>query len=100
MKNKKTTTRRRGRTPIAPGRATASSIRERRRSTEAHLRMSLEDWRAYKRAQWKAVMHALEAFNYGSAYTPAGNDQYELHKAAQRISDAMEADWLPLSAKP
>lgn len=62
--------------------------------TENHLGMSIEDWRLKKRQQWHVVMNALNLFTYGSAYTPTGNDLYELQKSADRIKEAMEEDWV------
>ena len=70
-------------------------IRDRKRLlTEAHLQMSIADWRLKKRQQWQAVMNALDLFGYGSAYTPTGNDFYELQKSADRIATAMKRDWV------
>lgn len=65
-----------------------------KRRTENHLGMTIEDWRLKKRQQWRAVMHALDAFNWGCAYTPAGNDLCELQKSADRIKEAMADDWV------
>lgn len=62
--------------------------------TEAHLRMPIAEWRLKKRQQWRAVMHAIDLFAYGSAYTPTGNDFYELQKSADRIKEAMADDWV------
>lgn len=67
---------------------------DKKRSTENHLRMSIEDWRLKKRQEWWAVVHALELFSYGSAYTPTGNDLYEMEKAANRIKESMADDWV------
>jgi hypothetical protein len=74
--------------------ADLQKISEKRTRTERHLRMSIEDWRAKKRQEWRTVMSALDLFAYGSAYTPAGNDLYELQKAADRIREAMVEDWV------
>lgn len=65
-----------------------------KRLTENHLGMTIEDWRLKKRQQWRAVMNALSLFNFGSAYTPTGNDLYELQKSADRINEAMAEDWV------
>lgn len=67
---------------------------ERRMFTERHLRMTIEDWRLKKRQEWRAVMSALELFTFGSAYTPTGNDLYELQRSADRIARAMKDDWV------
>lgn len=65
-----------------------------RLSTEAHLQMSVEDWRTRKRQQWRVILNAVDLFTYGSAYTPVGADLYEMTKAMNRISVEMEDDWV------
>ena len=62
--------------------------------TEAHLGMPFDEWRLKKRQQWKAVINALDLFTYGCAYTPAGNDLFEMQKAADRINEIMAVDWV------
>ena len=60
-----------------------------------HLSSTPEEWRALKRTEWRAVMHALDRYGYGSAYVPGGSELYFLQKAARRISEAIEAaDWI------
>ena len=76
--------------------AEVSKIAAKRLRIELHLGMTLEDWRSKKRGEWKSVMHALDRFGFGCAYTPASNDLHELQRSAQRIADAMDSDWLPL----
>lgn len=73
---------------------TRMQIVSKRLSTERHLRMSIEDWRAKKRQEWRQVLNALDLFTYGCAYTPAGNDLYEMQKAADRVKESMEEDWV------
>lgn len=72
----------------------ADIVNARRLGTERHLRMTIEDWRLKKRQEWRAVKHAVSLFDFGSAYTPAGNDLYEIQKAVKRISESMDADWI------
>jgi hypothetical protein len=72
----------------------AAVAKRKRLQTEAHLGMPIAEWRLKKRQQWRAVMNAMSLFTYGCAYTPAGNDLYEMQKAADRINDAMQADWV------
>ena len=71
-----------------------AEIAGRRASTVKHLRMSIEDWRQKKRQEWGSVVRAVELFNFGCAYTPAGNDLYEIQKAMGRISEAMDEEWV------
>lgn len=61
---------------------------------EKHLGMPMADWRTKKRQEWRAVMNALRLFEFGAAYTPAGNDWYVLQKAADRVKESMEDDWI------
>ncbi len=74
--------------------ALARIAKRKRLSTEAHLRMPIAEWRAKKRTEWKHLMAALSLFTYGSAYTPAGNDLFEIQKAADRISESMKDEWV------
>lgn len=66
----------------------------RRQSTERHLEMPWPEWQVKKRQQWRAVMSALKAFEYGAAYTPGGNDLYQMRILADRVEDALRADWV------
>lgn len=67
-----------------------------KRKFPAHLSMDTpEEWRALKRTQWREVTQALERFNYGSAYTPAHSPQWEIHRLATQVTEAIEADgWI------
>lgn len=76
------------------GNADAAKRNERRRVVEAHLGMPWAEWQTKKRQEWRAVMSALCQFEWGSAYTPAGGDLYAIHRAANRIKDAMAKDWV------
>lgn len=69
-------------------------IARKRLQTEAHLGMPIAEWRLKKRQQWRTVMNAINLFAYGSAYTPTGNDFYELQKSADRIKESMSDDWV------
>lgn len=60
----------------------------------AHLGCSEDVWRQKKRQQWNDVVRAVNAFEYGSAYTPAGNDLFELQRRLRSIADALEGDWV------
>ena len=55
-------------------RALQRRVDDKRLRTEAHLGMSIAEWRLKKRQEWAAVMRALDRFEYGSAYTPVGGD--------------------------
>jgi hypothetical protein len=74
--------------------ARQSVIASKRLLTETHLRMPIAEWRLKKRQEWRVVMNALALFTYGCGYTPAGNDLYELQRAADRINAALDADWV------
>ena len=69
-------------------------IAHKRVLTERHLGMPIADWRLKKRQEWRVVMNALSVFDYGCAYTPAGNDLYELQRSANRIAEALDSDWV------
>jgi len=72
----------------------AREIAEKRLRTERHLGMTIADWRLKKRQEWKAVMSALDRYGFGAAYTPGGNDFYELQRSAARVADALQDDWV------
>ena len=72
----------------------AKAMAQRERRTELHLGMTLGDWRTKKRQEWATLCRALEVFNYGSAYTPAGDDLDHLERAARRITEALKQDWI------
>lgn len=82
------------RKPEATRAASSRLIAQKRLSVESHLRMPIAEWRLKKRQEWRSVMSALSVFNYGSAYTPTGNDLFELQRAAERIKEAMAEDWV------
>lgn len=65
-----------------------------RRAVEKHLGMPFAEWRQKKRQEWAVVMRGLKVFEYGAAYTPAGNDLYELRRAADRIEEALREEWV------
>lgn len=69
-------------------------IARKRLQTEAHLGMPIAEWRLKKRQEFGAIMRALQLFQFGAAYTPAGNDLYEMAKSADRIKEALEDDWI------
>ena len=73
---------------------TARAIRAHRRELARDLVLSTTDFQARKRAEWQAVMTALETFTVGSAYTPAGRDLVELQRLAEEIGEAMGEDWV------
>jgi hypothetical protein len=45
------------------------SIHAIRANTEKHLGMSVGDWRVKERQEWRAVVNAIKAFNFGELYT-------------------------------
>ena len=54
-----------------------------------------EEWRALKRQEWREVMHALQRYQYGAAYTPAGTTLYKAASLLQQIEEAVNADgWI------
>lgn len=65
-----------------------------RKHTEKHLGMPIEEWRQKKRQEWHELMAALQRFEFGAAYTPAGTDLFELRRAANRINEALQDDWI------
>lgn len=69
-------------------------VAEKRLSTEAQLGMTIEEWRLKKRQEWRAVVTAIEKFTYGCAYTPTGNDFYELTRTSERITETLKDDWV------
>jgi hypothetical protein len=85
----------RGRKWRKPTKKELEQIRDQKRlTTEAHLGMPIADWRLKKRQQWRVVLNALRLFEFGAAYAPVGNDLYEMRKAADRIMESMEQDWV------
>ena len=66
----------------------------RRARLEKHLQMPWAEWQTKKRQEWKNVNRALQLFEFGAAFTPAGEDLYEMRKAAARIAEAMAEDWV------
>ena len=75
-------------------RALQRRVDDKRLRTEAHLGMSIAEWRLKKRQEWAALMRALDRFEYGSAYTPVGGDAYDLRVTANRITGALAQDWV------
>lgn len=55
---------------------------------------TLDEWRMAKRGEWANVVRAIDVFAFGAAYVPAGTDFYQMQRAANRITEAMNEDWI------
>ena len=59
-----------------------------------HLGATADEWRQKKRQEWKRLMHALDEYQHGAAYTPNGDDLHALQRCARRIEEDLEGDWI------
>lgn len=76
-------------------RAIAKGVALPKRQFPAHLSSTPEEWRALKRTEWREIVQALQRFHHGSAYVPAKSPLWTIDRAAQQITDAIEApDWI------
>jgi hypothetical protein len=53
-----------------------------------------QEWRQKKRGEWALVMRALDTFGWGAAYVPCGDDLFQLNRAAARITEALDEEWV------
>ena len=98
MKKKtKTPTRVGGSARLKKPRATASTARAtaRRRSVfPAHLASTPAEWRAIKLSEWLEVTQALDRYRYGSSFTPAQAQLYNLGRLSRQITEALLGEWV------
>ena len=60
-----------------------------------HLETTPAEWRGLKRTEWQEVVHAIERYQYGSAFTPEQPAFYKLQRLSRQVSEALAVeDWI------
>ena len=66
-----------------------------RRTFPPHLETTPAEWRGLKRTEWQEVVHAIERYGYGAAFTPAQPQLYKLQRLSRQVSEALAVeDWI------